>query len=161
MAKISGYGIDVSHHQGVIDWKQVAAKGITSIGSLPVNFAILKCIYESQSHVKDPQFENNYRGCIENNINVGVYVYHGSKSLADPAAEARALVNALNGRKLHLGIWHDLEDKSLQKAGNSAINALLNIQDDIYRAAGYDQIGIYCNKYWYSSVFLSDSFDIN
>lgn len=152
MAKISGYGIDVSHHQGVIDWKQVATKGITSIGSLPVNFAILKCIYESQSHGKDPQFENNYRGCIENDINVGVYVYHGSKSLADPAAEARALVNALNGRKLHLGIWHDLEDKSLQKAGNSAINALLKIQDDIYRAAGYDQIGIYCNKYWYSSV---------
>ena len=152
MAKIAGYGIDVSHHQGIIDWKKVADSGITSAGGLPVNFAILKCIYESQSHAKDPQFENNYSGCIANSINVGVYVYHGSKSLADPAAEAKALLSAISGRKLHLGIWHDLEDKALQKAGKTAINNLLKIQDDIYRASGYDQIGIYCNKYWYSNV---------
>lgn len=149
---VAGYGIDVSHHQGVINWKEVAAKGITSIGNVPVNFAVLKCIYESQSHGKDPQFENNYKGCIENAINVGIYVYHGSKSLANPVSEANALVNALGGRKLHIGIWHDLEDKALQQAGKAAINNMLAVEDAIFRQAGYDDIGIYCNKYWYDSV---------
>ena len=115
---IAGYGIDVSHHQGKIDWSKVARSGITSAGNLPANFAILKCIYEAQSHRPDERFEDNYRGCIDNAINVGIYVYHASASLADPVAEAEALVRTLNGRKLHLGIWHDLEDKSLRIAGN-------------------------------------------
>lgn len=152
MSAVAGYGIDVSHHQGKIDWKRVATKGITSAGNLPVNFAILKCIYESKSHGTDSQFEANYKGCLDNAINVGVYVYHGSESLRDPAVEAKALLKVLNGRKLHLGIWHDLEDKALQSAGNPAINALLKIQDDIFKAAGYSDIGIYCNKYWYDKI---------
>ena len=149
---VAGYGIDVSHYQGKIDWKKVAGKGITSCGNLPVNFAVLKCIYEAQNHRKDDCFENNYQGCIDNAINVGVYMYHARTSLADPVAEARALIKALGGRKLHIGIWHDLEDKNLQAAGNPAINALLKIEDEILRAAGYTDIGIYCNKYWYDSV---------
>ncbi len=148
----AGYGIDVSHHQGSIDWAKVAKHGITSAGYLPVNFAVLKCIYEAQSHRKDDFFDVNYDGCINNAINVGVYVYHASKSLADPEAEAKALIKALNGRKLHIGIWHDLEDSSLKKAGNAAINALLKIEDDIFKASGYNDIGIYCNKSWHDSV---------
>jgi GH25 family lysozyme M1 (1,4-beta-N-acetylmuramidase) len=148
----AGYGIDVSHHQGSIDWAKVAKHGITSAGHLPVNFAVLKCIYEAQSHRKDDFFDVNYDGCINNAINIGVYVYHASKSLANPEAEAKALIKALNGRKLHIGIWHDLEDSSLKKAGNAAINALLKIEDDIFKAAGYNDIGIYCSKSWYDSV---------
>lgn len=152
MSAVAGYGIDVSHHQGKIDWKRVATKGITSAGNLPVNFCVLKCIYEAQSHRTDDFFEANYQGCIDNAINVGVYVYHASKSLADPAAEARALIKALGGRKLHIGIWHDLEDKSLKAAGNNAINNLLKIEDEIIKEAGYHDIGIYCNKSWHDSV---------
>ena len=152
MIAAAGYGIDVSHHQGRIDWKQVAKVGIMSAGNYPVSFAILKCIYESQSHGKDDQFEANYEGCIKNGIPIGVYVYHGSKSLANPIAEANALVRALNGRRLHLGIWHDLEDKSLQQAGNAAIKQMLETEDAIFRAAGYTDVGIYCNKYWYDRV---------
>lgn len=152
MIAAAGYGIDVSHHQGRIDWSQVAKIGITSAGNLPVSFAILKCIYESQSHGKDDQFEANYKGCIDNGIAVGVYLYHASKSLANPISEANALIKALNGRKLQLGIWHDLEDKTLQQAGNAAIKQLLETEDAIFRSAGYTDIGIYCNKYWHDSI---------
>lgn len=149
---VAGFGIDVSHHQGTINWREVATKGITSAGNVPINFAVLKCIYEAQSHRTDECFERNYQGCIDNSIKVGVYVYHASKSLANPVAEANALVNALGGRKLHIGIWHDLEDKSIQKAGNAAIHNMLAIEDAILKKAGYNDIGIYCNKYWYDSV---------
>lgn len=149
---VAGYGIDVSHYQKNIGWGMVAKKGITSAGNLPVNFAILKCIYEAQSHRPDEYFEKNYQGCVENAINVGIYVYHASKSLTDPVAEAEALVKVLNGRKLHLGIWHDLEDKSLRSAGNNAIHQMLKIEDEILKSHGYTDIGIYCSKYWHDSI---------
>lgn len=149
---VAGYGIDVSHYQKKIGWGMVAKHGITSAGNLPVNFAILKCIYEAQSHRPDEYFEKNYQGCVENAINVGIYVYHASKSLADPVAEAEALVKTLNGRKLHLGIWHDLEDKSLRAAGNLAIHNMLKIEDEILKSHGYTDIGIYCSKYWHDSI---------
>ena len=159
---IAGYGIDVSHYQKNIGWGMVAKNGITSAGNLPVNFAILKCIYEAQSHRPDEYFEKNYKGCIDNAINVGIYVYHASKSLADPVAEAEALVKVLNGRKLHLGIWHDLEDKALRSAGNNAIHQMLKTEDEILKSHGYTDIGIYCSKYWHDSVldkkYLKDKY---
>ena len=159
---VAGYGIDVSHYQKNIGWGMVAKNGITSAGNLPVNFAILKCIYEAQSHRPDEYFEKNYQGCIDNAINVGIYVYHASKSLADPVAEAEALVRVLNGRKLHLGIWHDLEDKSLRAAGNNAIHNMLKIEDEILKSHGYTDIGIYCSKYWHDSIldkkYLKDKY---
>lgn len=159
---VAGYGIDVSHYQKNIGWGMVAKNGITSAGKLPVNFVILKCIYEAQSHRPDEYFEKNYQGCIDNAINVGIYVYHASKSLADPVAEAEALVKVLNGRKLHLGIWHDLEDKSLRSAGNNAIHQMLKIEDEILKSHGYTDIGIYCSKYWHDSIldkkYLKDKY---
>ena len=45
-------GIDVSHHQGKIDWAKVAKSG--------KKFAIMKCQYEAQSHRIDECFEYNY-----------------------------------------------------------------------------------------------------
>lgn len=159
---VAGYGIDVSHYQKNIGWGMVAKNGITSAGNLPVNFAILKCIYEAQNHRPDEYFEKNYQGCIDNAINVGIYVYHASKSLADPVAEAEALVKVLNGRKLHLGIWHDLEDKSLRSAGNNAIHNMLKIEDEILKSHGYTDIGIYCSKFWHDSIidkkYLKDKY---
>jgi len=50
---IEVFGIDVSHYQGQIDWKQVTADG--------KKFVIMKCQYEAQSHRKDEYFEANYK----------------------------------------------------------------------------------------------------
>ena len=46
------FGIDVSHHNGKIDWGAVRRDG--------KEFAILKCQYEAQSHRIDEFFEYNY-----------------------------------------------------------------------------------------------------
>ena len=54
------FGIDVSHHNGCIDWEQVARSG--------KKFAIMKCQYEAQSHRVDEYFERNYEeagGCLQ------------------------------------------------------------------------------------------------
>ncbi len=60
-------GIDVSVHQGKIDWKKVKSD--------LVDFAILRAGYGSGASRKDAQFERNYEGCKANDIPAGAYWY--------------------------------------------------------------------------------------
>lgn len=140
-------GIDVSHHQGQIDWKQVAAEG--------KKFAILKCQYEAQSHRKDEYFEANYEGAGENGLARGVYIYIARASMADPRADAEALLKHLNGRKLEYGIWLDLEDKTVDVKGKAYIRDLTYQYADTFIKAGY-YVGIYCNRDWYIRLIHDD-----
>jgi len=56
-------GIDVSHHQGEIDWKEVARQG--------VRFAFVKAT--EGGDFKDPRFDENIQGAQKVNIPVGAY----------------------------------------------------------------------------------------
>lgn len=56
-------GIDVSSHQGKIDWKQVKADAM--------EFAILRAGYGRELSQKDTSFERNFDGCTENTIHTG------------------------------------------------------------------------------------------
>lgn len=141
------FGIDVSHHQGSIDWKQVADDG--------KKFAIMKCQYEAQSHRIDEYFEANYKGAGENNIARGVYIYIARASMADPVADATSLLKHLNGRKLEYGIWLDLEDKTVDVKGKAYIRNLAYQYADIFMKAGY-YVGIYCNRDWYIRLIHDD-----
>ena len=141
------FGVDVSHHNGKIDWEQVAKSG--------KKFAILKCQYEAQSHRIDECFEYNYAEARRNNIAVGVYIYIARASMSDPESDANSLLNHLNGRKLDYGIWLDLEDKSVDVRGKAYIRELAYIYSDILIRAGY-YVGIYCNRDWYIRLIHDD-----
>ena len=65
-------GIDVSHHQGTIDWSQVPDKGIS--------FAYIKAT-EGSGHV-DTKLSANYEGAKENGLDFGFYHF---LSLESPA----------------------------------------------------------------------------
>lgn len=58
-------GIDVSHHQGAIDWKTVKAQGI--------DFAFIKAT--EGENFKDSDFEKNWKSAQEAGITVGAYHY--------------------------------------------------------------------------------------
>ena len=64
-------GIDVSHHQGVIDWKRVAHDP-------NIQFVYVKAT-EGSSHT-DTMFERNMRGARAAGLNVGAYHYLTSSS---------------------------------------------------------------------------------
>lgn len=140
-------GIDVSHWQGTIDWEKVATSGKT--------FCVMKCQYEAKSHNIDEQFEANYKGCGENGIARGVYIYIARASMADPESDINALLNHLNGRKLEYGIWLDLEDSTLRAKGKAYIRELAYKYADAFMKAGYF-VGIYCNRDWYINVIHED-----
>ena len=52
-------GIDVSHHQGEIDWKKVKIDG--------VKFAVIRAGFGNSAAQKDKQFEVNMKGALGEN----------------------------------------------------------------------------------------------
>lgn len=141
------FGIDVSHHNGQINWEQVANDNR--------KFAIMKCQYEAQSHRIDEYFEYNYAEAGKYDIARGVYIYIARASMADPVADAESLLKHLKGRKLEYGIWLDLEDKSVDVKGKAYIRNLAYQYADIFMKAGY-YVGIYCNRDWYIRLIHDD-----
>ena len=136
-------GLDVSHYQGSIDWNQVARAG--------KKFAILKCMYEAQSHRIDEYFEANYKGCKINGIASGVYIFIGSSSISNPEEDAKALLRHLSDRPLQYGIWLDYESEQLKKLSKDKLLKLTDVYSRAFRSAGY-YVGIYCNKDWYDHI---------
>ena len=146
-------GIDVSHYQLDINWKKVAADD--------KQFAILKCMYEAQSHRKDEYFEENYRQCGIYGLSRGVYIFIASSSIADPEGDAKSLLKHLADRPLEYGIWLDYEADVLRRQGKAKIEEMTYIYSNLFRSAGY-YTGIYCNKDWYDNVIsdkLKNDFD--
>ncbi len=74
--KATAKGIDVSKHQGVIDWDKVKASG-------QVDFAILRAGFGKESSQIDVQFEWNYSECKRLGIPCGAYWYSYAKTAAE------------------------------------------------------------------------------
>lgn len=140
-------GIDVSHHQGAIDWEQVANDN--------KKFVILKAMYEAQSHRVDEYFNYNYENAGKFGLSRGVYIFIASASINDPQGDANALLGHLQNRPLEYGIWLDFESDVLAKQGVDKIREFAYIYADIFTKAGY-YCGIYCNKYWYDTFIHKD-----
>ena len=63
----NSFGIDVSEHNGNINWAKAKAAG--------VEFAIIRCGYGmNQSNQDDKYFFQNVRGCLDNDIPFGIYL---------------------------------------------------------------------------------------
>lgn len=103
-------GIDVSYHQGNIDWSKVK-----------VDFAILRAGYgDAINYPKqiDDMFERNYKGCKENGIPCGVYWYSYAQSVEAAKREAKACLKVIKGKKFEYPIFFDLEESSQFSKGN-------------------------------------------
>ena len=82
-------GIDVSKHQGTVNWSHVKADG--------VKFAIIRAGYGKQASQKDAQFENNYAGCKSNGVPVGVYWYSYATTPDEARKEAAVCLSVIKG----------------------------------------------------------------
>lgn len=131
-------GIDVAKWNGVIDWNKVKAAG--------VEFAVLKVI--DKSNKTEASFVRNYAAAVAAGIPVDVYnyLYTITESVAGEAA--RAVVNALAGRKIGK-VWADAEDACLKNKGIQLIR-ILNTYKAVIEAAGYE-FGVYTGLSFYNS----------
>lgn len=132
-------GIDVSKHQGVIEWKKVKNDG--------VEFAIIRIGYGGSSPVKDERFEENYKNAKANGIKVGVYIYSYADSESDVKKEYEAVIKWLNGRDLDLPVYYDVEDKKMSSLSKEVLSNYVKTFCVKIENAGY-WAGIYANKNW-------------
>lgn len=137
-------GIDVSAWNGNIDWKTVADYGM--------GFAILRIT--EKGNKTDSTFEQNYRGCAQYGILVGVYKYSYAKSVAQAEQEAESVLKVLNKRKLDFPVFYDLEWSEQRKLGSAAVEKIALAFLNKIQVAGY-KVGIYCNVDWYQNVLTA------
>lgn len=131
-------GIDVSKHQGVIDWKKVK-------GSCNVDFAIIRAGYGKSISQKDPQFEANYRGCKENGIPVGAYWYSYAKTVDEAKQEAAVFLETLKGKQFELPVYYDIEEQATFSTGINNTSAIASAFCKALENSGYFA-GIYAAK---------------
>ena len=79
-------GIDVSSHQGVIDWETIKANN-TQFAIIGIGDCYTSSLYEN--YTSDSQFVNNIKGCLENDIPFALYYYTRAKNINDANLEAK------------------------------------------------------------------------
>ena len=137
------HGIDVSKHQGKIDWQAVRETG-------SVNFAILRAGFGRYTSQKDPQFERNYAGAKAAGIPVGAYWYSYARSAEEAREEAKACLQVLKGKQFEFPIYFDIEDSTQEFLGKAVLTAMCEAFCDTLEKAGYFA-GVYASTYWFTS----------
>lgn len=110
-------GIDVSKHQGNIDWTKVAADG--------VEFAFVRAGlrgYGTEGKlVEDETFEQNVTGALQAGLKVGVYFYSQAITEEEVLEEANLVLEKVKPYNIQLPIVYDVEKVS---GGKGRANAL-------------------------------------
>ena len=142
-------GIDVSNHQGTVDWNKVKAAGI--------DFAILKVgpVYGKP----DDSFERNAAECERLGIPYGVYYYSYARSVEDANKEADRTLAWLGGHHPSLPVYYDLEDSYILQDSDFSKDKLTQIAQAFcnrMEAVGFKS-GIYANLNWLNNYLNSPS----
>ena len=139
--------IDVSKHNGVIDWRKVAAAGI--------NGAIIRAGYGKSAGQIDPKFIVNYNNARAAGLKVGVYWYSYAVSAAEARAEASACLTVLNGRAVDFPVYFDMEEKTHTKMNVTKCDEIATAFCEKIERAGY-WAGIYSFDSFYASNWSQD-----
>ena len=145
-------GIDVSEHQGRIDWEAVKASGI--------DFAILRVGFGAPSFGGrvDYQFNRNISECERLGISYGVYIYSYAWDDQQAADEASMVISCLSGHNPRLPVYYDLEDNSIIADGRQAgLASRAQVFCRAISAAGFKP-GIYANLNWFNNILTDPVF---
>ena len=142
-------GIDVSYHNGTIDWKKVKQS--------EVEYAIIRCGYGTNDKSQDDKkWEENVKGCTDNNIPYGVYLYSYADTVEKASSEADHAIRLLQGKKFKYPVYYDLEEDAIRKKlSKTEIANIAKTFCNKLSAKGYT-VGIYANKDWFTN-YLTDS----
>ena len=147
-------GIDVSAHQGNINWKAVADSGI--------EFSMIRCGFRGQTAgqiYQDACFKKNVSGAVSNGVKVGIYFYSTAVNEEEAVQEAAWVVSVIQSYRITYPVAYDFEDFGRYRcSGVSGAQATANSVAflNYVRSAGYTPI-MYANKSDISSRFQSGS----
>lgn len=141
-------GIDVSEHNGKIDWKEIAEAG--------VRFAIIRAGYGSA--YLDSRFYENVNRALETGMKIGVYHFGYARHGGELEVERDFLLSILNDSGLTpdllpMGVFWDVEEDSYRGREfprPGVINRMCHAFCEGIAAKGY-RAGIYSSAGWLQS----------
>lgn len=134
--------IDVSKHQGVIDWNKVAPK---------LDF----CMIKASGLSKDPRYDYNAKECMR--LGVAFHAYHYLYSVSETAAkkEAKLFADSVKGTTPLVYVL-DMEYPSIQ--ANKARKIAETFETELRRILGNDiRVAVYIGNHLYKSWALNYS----
>jgi lysozyme len=145
-------GIDVSHHNGEIDWDLLQAQGIS--------FAYIKAT-EGGSHI-DKRFIQNYKKAKENNILTGAYhFFRFYEPIEEQLKHFSSVANNVSGDLIPMiDVEHSrINYKPSTKERREVIARLREFEKGLQQLYGVKPI-IYTNKQCYR-LYIKDNFPKN
>ncbi len=131
-------GIDVSKHNGAVNWGQVAASGI--------KFTFIK-VGSTNSGI-DPQFAANITGAQAAGLKTGVYIYSYATTPEQAINEANLVLEWIAPYTVNYPVVFDIEDKCQRGLSNEQLISIINAFCTTIDAAGY-----YPMVYTYKNMF--------
>lgn len=127
-------GIDVSVHNGSIDWHKVKNAGI--------QFAILRAGYGRELSQKDARFEENYKNAKAVNMPIGAYWYSYAMTPEEARLEADVFLSVIKNKQFEMPVYFDLEEKKQFDLGKEKVSAIMRAFLEKVEKAGYF-VGLY------------------
>lgn len=143
-------GIDVSNHQGDIDWESVKNSG--------VEFVFIRIGFGHNREAKimeDEKFRQNLEGARNVGLKVGLYFYSYATEIWEAEEQANWIVKTLNGEKIDLPIVFDYETWKSFPTYNINIVDLNKVAKrflDILHDNGYEGMN-YSSKYYLNTIW--------
>ena len=146
-------GIDVSVHQGDIDWNIVKNN---------VDFAIIRCGYGIDKVDKDDKkYYINAKQCTQLKIPFGVYLYSYARSKEEAMSEARHVLRLVKEFKLEYPIYYDVESNLyIDQNSVETLTSMCETFCNAIEEAGY-YVGIYSNLAMFQTKLSSPRIDKN
>lgn len=146
-------GIDVSYHQGEIDWNQVKNAGY--------DFVFVRIAYRGYGAEgtlnADSMALSNIKGAKEAGLDVGVYIFSQAVNEAEAVEEADFVLDLLDGTKLELPVVYDPEQITDDEARTDSVTGAQFTANtkafcERIRSAGYEPM-FYSNLVWEADQF--------
>ena len=146
------FGIDVSEHNGKIDWAKMKDK---------VAYVIIRVGYGQDGFPEqdDEQFTNNIAGVEKYGIPYGFYLYSYADTNEKAASEADHALRLIKGHKPLLPVYYDLEENNKQaKLSKAKLLEMVKVFQKKITDAGY-QFGVYSSTYWWNNYLTDPWYD--
>lgn len=148
------YVVDVSHHNGKIDWHKAS--------NTPGLVAVMVKATQGD-HFKDPMLEENVESAIQNSLSAGVYMF--PEPWIDPRKQVRyfaGTVITLNPTKLAVDLeWVDAPNGKegwSQLTKDEREQFILDLFDELKKMFSNARIKIYLGKSFYMEMFQGFDF---
>lgn len=121
-------GIDVSSHNGVIDWAKVKSAGI--------EFAILRAGYGKFENQVDKTFVTNATGALAAGLHVGAYWFSYAITAEDARKEAQLFAKQLEPykKKFDFPVYFDYEYDSENYSARNGVTPTATLRESLVKA---------------------------